>query len=84
MDRRLVKYYESDSIHKLLVDPFHNYQFVAGLKNGEVLVLNQKQTAKLLKNESLVIDPRYYANVSGTNASFYMKYILPEINKLVY
>lgn len=84
MDRRLVKYYESDSIHKLLVDPFHNYQFVAGLKNGEIIVLNQKQTAKLLKNERLVIDPKYYANVSGTNASFYMRYILPEINKLVY
>lgn len=84
MDRRLVKYYEADSVSKLLVESFHNYQFVAELKNGKIVVLNNHQTAKLLLNGGYVIDPKHYVNGSGTNASFFMNNILPEINKLVY
>ena len=84
LDRRLVKYYEADSISKILVEPFHNYQFIAKLKSGQAVVLNPEETKQLLMNEKYIIEPKNIANSNLTNASFFMQYVLREVNKLVY
>lgn len=84
LDRRLVKYYEADSVNKILVEPFHNYQFIAQLKSGQVVVLNPDQTKELLTNEQYLIEPKNWATSGLSNAAFFRNYILKEVNKLVY
>ena len=84
LDRRLVKYYEADSVSKILVEPFHNYQFIAQLKSGQVVSLNPAKTKQLLNNETYSIEPKVLVNPNITNASFFRQHILREVNKLVY
>lgn len=80
----MVKHYNADSVNKVLVEPFHNYQFIAELKNGQIIVLNQKQALQLLQNGKYVIDPKNFIGSKGTNSSFFIQYVIPEVNKLVY
>lgn len=86
LDRKLVKYFDGDSLNYIQFAPFHQYIAFGQLEDGKVFEIDNEQIIQLWnkgENGKFIIPKRIDFGYS-TNGAFYKQELFPIMKELVY